>query len=75
MDSHRGKDILSSGSIFFQFGGKLLQKIYPNEEFDSLKINIIGIPTEEQIEGFIYMLKMRYTNFIIDTPLLFNCTV
>ncbi|MHA1380532.1 MAG: hypothetical protein ACTSRG_19370 [Candidatus Helarchaeota archaeon] len=67
------KNILSSGSIFFQFGGKSLQDIYPNVGFGSPTLNVLGIPKDDQIEAFIYMVRLKYTNFQIDTPLYFDC--
>lgn len=73
--SFTNKNILSSGSIFFQYGAKLLQDIYPTKGFSSIKASLLGIPNQEQLEAFVYQIGLKYTNFVIDTPLNFNCTV
>jgi hypothetical protein len=69
------KDILSSGSLSFQFKGKSLRSVYPSRRFGTLKLNVLGIPDEDQIEAFIYMIRQKYINFHIDIPLNFSCTV
>ncbi|MHA1384079.1 MAG: hypothetical protein ACTSR3_10045 [Candidatus Helarchaeota archaeon] len=67
------QNILSSGGIFFQFGGKGLQNIYPTVGFGAARLNVLGIPDEKQIEAFIYMARLKYLNYHIDTPLIFDC--
>ncbi len=73
--SFTSEDILSSGSLSFQFKNKLLQDIYTSRRFGSLKLNVLGIPDEDQIEAFIYMIRQKHLNFHIDIPLNFSCTV
>ncbi|MFX1449875.1 MAG: hypothetical protein ACFFCM_03465 [Promethearchaeota archaeon] len=69
------QNILNLGTLSFQIPGKLLQSIYPTKGFGSVKYNVIGIPDEDQIEAFIYMIRQKYVNFHIDLPLFFSCTV
>ncbi|NVM00844.1 MAG: hypothetical protein HWN67_00790 [Candidatus Helarchaeota archaeon] len=68
------ENILSSGSISFQFKGRSLRNVYPSRRFGSIKLNVLGIPDEDQIEAFIYMIRQKYINFHIDIPLNFTCT-
>ncbi len=68
------QDILSSSQIFFQFYPDSLKNIYPTKGFGPLTASVLGVPDQKQLEAYIYIARISYTNFIIETPLIFDCT-